>query len=829
MPRKRSPRKKSAERQEQEPSLLDLMSRLDQDREPSEVEAEGPPDRDLPPSPSRAPARRAPRTPVLRPPTPALRLESLRIENLWCYEEAHLKFDEGITVIAGPNGSGKSSLLESIFFALYGSKAGPAMDRSLGDVLRMGASRGSVELCFRLGDRGYTARMELRRRRDGTVVSDREGCRLRRDDGAEWVGVEEAVGAVEELFGMNRDDFTNCVYVRQGEVDRLIRATGEERRRMIDRLLRLEKLDDYARRAREGARRAVHRRLDALQGQLDQLRREREQLEAQQLEAEKRTLQSQLREKQQQVETLEAKMQEREAERHRLEEQQRQLQQRLREIRELLQEYERKEAQRQDSERKLEQYDRDIEKLSQQYKTLERQLKEALPAAGLVDAQEAVIAAVRRAEHWDDVGELAQALQALDAQEEQLMAQRETQEAQIEKELEELRQERERLQGALGEARARRRTLEEELERMRGLLEQGRCPTCRQPLSEQTFQGELEQKEAQLAQTQATLEELQEQLKTLERRLQQQREAKIQALGELDEKRKVLQQRRKGLDRVRDRVGELIRVREQGRERRALQREAREALDRLADDLAALRRRIAEKREQLGDRETLETQLRSLQQEIQALQQKRRALEARIGELHQKLGQIEREIQRRESLKEEVARVQREHERLQGLAEEVERLAEVYGDVKRELRARNIRALERAFNEYFAIMDTGASYRGVRVTDEYDILVELQNGSTIRPELLSGGERALINLALRSAIHQVLSWATQSLPLLFDEPTVYLDRDRIKRLEGLLEELGRRVGQVIVVSHEIGLVEGADHEYRTEKLSDNTSRVERVR
>jgi DNA repair exonuclease SbcCD ATPase subunit len=62
-----------------------------------------------------------------------------------------------------------------------------------------------------------------------------------------------------------------------------------------------------------------------------------------------------------------------------------------------------------------------------------------------------------------------------------------------------------------------------------------------------------------------------------------------------------------------------------------------------------------------------------------------------------------------------------------------------------------------------------------------------------------------------------------------DEPTIYLDRDRIHRLQFLLEDLGRRVGQVIVVSHEVGLVEGADHEYRTEKSSENISTIYKVR
>jgi DNA repair exonuclease SbcCD ATPase subunit len=56
-----------------------------------------------------------------------------------------------------------------------------------------------------------------------------------------------------------------------------------------------------------------------------------------------------------------------------------------------------------------------------------------------------------------------------------------------------------------------------------------------------------------------------------------------------------------------------------------------------------------------------------------------------------------------------------------------------------------------------------------------------------------------------------------------------LDRERINRLQFLLEELGSRVGQVVVVSHEEGLVEGADHEWWTEKGRDNISTVKRIR
>jgi chromosome segregation ATPase len=245
------------ERQGQELSLLDLLARA-------------------------RVARAAPRSYRERAEAEGLRLLRLEVEDLFCYRRGEVDLGEGITVIAGPNGSGKSSLLEAIFFALYGSRACPAMGRSLGEILREGAKEGRVRLTFRCGGWEFTSEMGLKRQGE-RVQSERESCRLRREDGLEWVGVEEVSAQIQGLLHMDRDDFTNAVYVRQGEIDRLIRAGEEERRGMLDRLLRLERLDSYATRAKEGAARAVNRRLAGLEGELLGLRRELAALEAEDL------------------------------------------------------------------------------------------------------------------------------------------------------------------------------------------------------------------------------------------------------------------------------------------------------------------------------------------------------------------------------------------------------------------------------------------------------------------------------------------------------------------------------------------------------------------
>jgi DNA repair exonuclease SbcCD ATPase subunit len=222
-----------------------------------------------------------------------LQLESLEIENLWSYKRASLRFEPGITVIAGPNGSGKSSLLESIFFALYGSEARHSMGRSLDEIVRIGADSGSVKLSFFYGGKRYHAQVSLRRVA-GTMKSERGGCQLTCDDGSAWVGTENVVAEIERLFGMDREGFTNCVYIRQGEIDRLIRADRKDREQMLDGLLGLSKLDLYVTPRSKEALRAINRKLEIIAESLARVRAEIEDLERQGLFAQKSQLTEQL-------------------------------------------------------------------------------------------------------------------------------------------------------------------------------------------------------------------------------------------------------------------------------------------------------------------------------------------------------------------------------------------------------------------------------------------------------------------------------------------------------------------------------------------------------
>ncbi len=797
-----------------EPSLLDLFTQAERD-----VEGE---ERDLPRL-SRPLKKR------LAPPAsqaPAMRLDSLEIKNLWCYEQAEIAFDDGITVIAGPNGSGKSSLLESIFFALYGSKAGPAMDRSLADILRLGAEAGSVQLKFRYGSNQYTAQMALRCRGD-SVVSEREDCRLLRDDGTEWVGVENAASAVEELFGMNRDDFTNCLYVRQGEIDRLIRAGEEERRRMIDRLLRLEKLDRYAQRAREGARRALNRRFDGLSHRYQDLKRAIEVLQAENLDKRRLEIEEKIQEKQSELKNLEKKISEAERLQHGLRERLQRLEELTREVEERQRELSQKEKQLKQHETREQQLGAELEALKQRYKQLETQLGKGLTQLNL--PKEQITRSFNDAGRWEEIEVLPQELSQTKSRQEALYIQIQERQTQITQQLEKLATERESLLKNIVQAEAQEQNLRRELEEMCSLAQQGRCPLCQQPVRAETFRPTLKEKEMAIQKLALEIKTGRARLEALEAQIHTLKQEGERSIQKLDDEFKALEARRHKLEELKEQALRLLQIKEQGLEKRSGRKSIVEDMEALRDEIARLKAKIAELEQRLGDAPQLQERSQQVQEILQQLLAQKGERERERESLLSERGRIEEQLEQLKRFQQAQAETEEELKKIEQLQAELEQLREFYETIKKDLRKRNIRAIELYFNQLFGLMDSGASYRGVRITEDYEIFVELKNGSTIRPELLSGGERALINIALRSAIHQVLSQAASRMPLILDEPTIYLDRDRVNRLQFLLEELGRRIGQVIVVSHEVGLVEGADHEYRTEKTADNTSRVYRVR
>lgn len=184
-----------------------------------------------------------------------MRFTNLRLQNFKPFEDISVSFDTGVSVIHGPNGAGKSSFIEGAFFALYGVD-GLTEEETLDEIVTNEQSECLAEVQFVVGNETYTLTRKITVGANGKASTD--SCVIEWSDGV-ISGVRNTRDKVEQLLNMSAESYLNCAYVRQGEITRLINASPDERKSMIDDLLNLGILEVYKERgsnARIGVKRA---------------------------------------------------------------------------------------------------------------------------------------------------------------------------------------------------------------------------------------------------------------------------------------------------------------------------------------------------------------------------------------------------------------------------------------------------------------------------------------------------------------------------------------------------------------------------------------------
>lgn len=166
-------------------------------------------------------------------------LKSLQLKNFKQYTELELDFREGLVGIVGRNGAGKSSIFEAVLVCLYGFIPSKEFIRS-----SWAADKDHVmlELVFEIDQKTYLAKREFK----GKTLTHHAGLYDHKNTmiatGAKPVNEE-----VSKLIGMDKDAFTRSIFSGQKELGELSNTKGEERRRMVRKMVGLEKLDDIQR------------------------------------------------------------------------------------------------------------------------------------------------------------------------------------------------------------------------------------------------------------------------------------------------------------------------------------------------------------------------------------------------------------------------------------------------------------------------------------------------------------------------------------------------------------------------------------------------------
>jgi len=182
-----------------------------------------------------------------------MRIKQLTLQNIRSYENQTVEFPEGTILVHGENGTGKTSLLMGIFGGLFLSDITSAGNQSfnLDDLVRRGEDKAHVELVFEIDGADYTVEWTF------YTTSTGPDATLRSPALSEPVSqVSNVKAKIQEILGMDKDDFSASVYVRQGEINRLIDA--DTRTELIDSLLNLDVIDEYITKM-EGAKRGAGR------------------------------------------------------------------------------------------------------------------------------------------------------------------------------------------------------------------------------------------------------------------------------------------------------------------------------------------------------------------------------------------------------------------------------------------------------------------------------------------------------------------------------------------------------------------------------------------
>ncbi|MGE3985481.1 MAG: AAA family ATPase, partial [Dehalococcoidia bacterium] len=212
----------------------------------------------------------------------------LEIEGFTAFRnKTSLNFEElDLFAITGPTGAGKSSLIDAISYALYGRI--PRVTNQVASVISQGLDRMQVTLEFRANGRAFRVLRETRRKGSGNV-------RLELHDGEEWQPLADRVsdvnGKVEEIVGLDFDAFTRSALLPQGQFQQFLSGSPEERRNVLDKLLRIDVYRRMGTRASQEAStlnsrvQEIERRLrdelaDATKATSDRLRAELKQAEA---------------------------------------------------------------------------------------------------------------------------------------------------------------------------------------------------------------------------------------------------------------------------------------------------------------------------------------------------------------------------------------------------------------------------------------------------------------------------------------------------------------------------------------------------------------------
>ena len=170
----------------------------------------------------------------------------------------------GLYLVTGDTGAGKTTIFDAISFALFGDASGGNRDaKMLRSKLANADTPTYVELVFEYNDKEYTVKRNPEyerpaKRGDGTTKQMADAHLILPDGKAPISKVNEVTAYIENLLGINRDQFSQIAMIAQGEFQKLLNADSKSRREIFRKLFKTEKYNELEDRLKTEANQLYH-------------------------------------------------------------------------------------------------------------------------------------------------------------------------------------------------------------------------------------------------------------------------------------------------------------------------------------------------------------------------------------------------------------------------------------------------------------------------------------------------------------------------------------------------------------------------------------------
>ena len=151
----------------------------------------------------------------------------------------------GLYLITGDTGAGKTTIFDAITYALFGKASGENRETSMfRSKYADGETPTEVELYFTCNGKEYYIKRNpeyerLKAKGEG-LKKEKPNAELKLPDGKVVTKIKEVDNAVEEILGVDRNQFTQIAMIAQGDFLKLLLASTDERKKIFQKLFKTQ-------------------------------------------------------------------------------------------------------------------------------------------------------------------------------------------------------------------------------------------------------------------------------------------------------------------------------------------------------------------------------------------------------------------------------------------------------------------------------------------------------------------------------------------------------------------------------------------------------------